>query len=202
MEAPGKTEETILSSALKVFKQKGFDGTTVQDISDEAGTTKSMVNYYFRSKEKLFLHIFIREFKNLFSSLAYYEGEDIPLKEKIRKIVELDIDRLIEIPDLPVFIFTEINHNPEIVFRNIHDIPVGIFLGNLNKQIAREVKDGKIKNIRAEDLMINIQSLTIFPFLAKPMMIRILGMNEKSFKEFLLQRKKEIPEIIWQSIRL
>ena len=48
------TEENIRNAAHKIFHQTGFDGTSVQDIASEAGTTKSMVNYYFRTKEKLF----------------------------------------------------------------------------------------------------------------------------------------------------
>ncbi len=196
------TEETILNAALKIFKQKGFDGTTVQDIAVEAGTTKSMVNYYFRSKEKLFLNIFYTEFKNLFSSLASFIGSDLPLKSKIEKIVEIDIDRLSEIPDLPIFILTEVNHNPDIVFKNLGSFPIDLLISGLSKQISEEVHNGKIKYIDAKELLINIQSLTIYPFLAKPMLINVLGLTENNFKEMLIKRKKDVPEIIWQSLAI
>ena len=56
------TEQLILEAATKVFNEKGYDGTTVQDIADAANTTKSMVNYYFRSKEKLFGVVFKNQF--------------------------------------------------------------------------------------------------------------------------------------------
>lgn len=63
-------EEMILASARKQFSRKGFAGASLQEIAKEAGTTKSMVNYYYRSKEKLFDSIFLSEFRNLFSSIA------------------------------------------------------------------------------------------------------------------------------------
>ena len=48
------TEERIKAAARKVFHQKGFAGTRTRDIAEEAGINHAMLNYYFRSKEKLF----------------------------------------------------------------------------------------------------------------------------------------------------
>src|ERR1700755_1630658 len=43
----------ILETAEKLFAKKGFDGTSVRDIAEEAGVNIAMISYYFRSKEKL-----------------------------------------------------------------------------------------------------------------------------------------------------
>ncbi len=195
------SEEIILQAAHKIFKQKGFDGATVQDIATEAGTPKSMVNYYFRSKEKLFSGIFHREFINFLSGLVTFVNSNATLKEKIQKIVALDIDRLTQIPELPVFIINEIHRNPEIVFKNIESIPVKKMLAGLNEQINLELKKGTIKKINAEDLLINIQSLTIFPILAKPMLMKIFTLNEKSYAAMMEKRKTDVVDIVWQSIK-
>ena len=196
------TEENIKNAAHKIFTQKGFVGTSVQDIATKAGTTKSMVNYYFRTKEKLFIEIFHEEFRKLFSGIGIYLSSELSLKEKIEKLVAFDIEKLSEIPDLPIFILTELHHNPEIIFENIESKNVQSLFSLLNKQIAEEVAKGTIRSIEARDLIINIQSLTIFPFLGKPMMMRLFGLDETGFNEMLQRRKKEIPEIIWNSIKL
>ena len=196
------TEGIIRNAAQKVFKQKGFDGTSVQEIATEAGTTKSMVNYYFRSKENLFNEIFHNEYRNLFAGIGFFITADLSLKEKIEKIVAFDIDKLCEIPDLPIFILTELHHNPEIVFKNIENLPILTVLSGLNKQISEEVATGTIRFIEGRDLILNIQALTIFPFIGKPLMMRIFGLDEAAFKEILQQRKIEIPEIIWNSIKI
>ena len=200
-EPPKNSEEIILQAAHKIFKQKGFDGATVQDIATEAGAPKSMVNYYFRSKEKLFSGIFHREFINFLSGLVTFVNSNATLKEKIKKIVALDIDRLTQIPELPVFIINEIHRNPEIVFKNIESIPVKKLLAGLNEQINLELKKGTIKKITAEDLLINIQSLTIFPILAKPMLMKIFTLNEKAYASMMEKRKTDVVDIIWQSIK-
>jgi AcrR family transcriptional regulator len=64
------TENAILETARKQFGARGFSGVSLQDIAADAGTTKSMINYYFRSKEKLFSRVFHEEFRKLFTSIG------------------------------------------------------------------------------------------------------------------------------------
>lgn len=196
------TEELILKAAEKLFEEKGFDGTSVQDIALAAGVTKSMVNYYFRSKEKLFSTIFHREYKTLLSGVAMFLASDTSLKDKIANIVALDTDRLTKMPNLPIFVVTEIHRNPEIVFKNLDDLPVVQMFNKLDFLIEKEVKNGTIKAIKGKDLLLNIQSLTIFPFMAKPMLMRLFNMDEQGFNKMLQSRKKEVVDLVWNSIKV
>src|SRR5690606_34311205 len=43
----------ILLAAERLFATKGFDGTSVRDIANEANVNVAMINYYFGSKDKL-----------------------------------------------------------------------------------------------------------------------------------------------------
>ena len=58
MELNTQTEQKILEAAEKVFYRNGKAGTSMQDIADEAGITRTSLNYYFRSKDKLFESVF------------------------------------------------------------------------------------------------------------------------------------------------
>lgn len=194
------TEQLIIESARKHFSARGYSGVSLQDIAADAGTTKSMVNYYFRSKEKLFSFIFLTEFQLLFSSIAAYLQEEMPLREKINKIVSLDVDKLLKMPELPLFILSEMHRNPDLVLKHLAHIPIDHLLLQLDKQIRKEVKQGMIRYIPPRELMINIQSLTIFPFLSKPMMTMRLGYTEKTFAALMLKRKQDIVDTIWKSI--
>lgn len=49
-----ETRERILKIACEVFAKQGFRDTTVRDICEQAGVNVAAVNYYFRSKEKLY----------------------------------------------------------------------------------------------------------------------------------------------------
>lgn len=48
------TKEALLASAIEIFSQKGFDGTTVKDLSEAAGVNISLVSYHFGGKEGLY----------------------------------------------------------------------------------------------------------------------------------------------------
>ena len=51
------TEEKIKAAARKVFMEKGYGASRTRDIAEEAGINLALLNYYFRSKEKLFNEI-------------------------------------------------------------------------------------------------------------------------------------------------
>jgi len=105
-------------------------------------------------------------------------------------------------PDLPIFVLTELHHNPEIIFKGMEGIRVSIGMSLLNNQIKAEAAKGTIKVVEARNLILNIQALTIYPFLGKPIFMRVHGLDEKGFNEMLQQRKKEIPDIIWNWMKI
>ena len=49
--------ERVLETAIGIFAQKGYAGTSVREIAEQAGVSKPMLYYYFKSKEGLFLAI-------------------------------------------------------------------------------------------------------------------------------------------------
>ena len=52
------THDRILSAAQKLFADRGFDATSVRDITTEAGCNVASVNYHFGGKDKLYLETF------------------------------------------------------------------------------------------------------------------------------------------------
>jgi hypothetical protein len=52
------------------------------------------------------------------------------------------------------------------------------------------------------DLFLNIQALTIFPFIARPMVINLLKLSEDEYLVMLEHRKKSVVEFIWNAIKV
>ena len=79
VKTPENTEEKIIRAARKVFIQKGMDGARMQGIADEAGINKSLLHYYFRSKDKLFSRVFSEAFNDIIemSDSVFAVAEDI-----------------------------------------------------------------------------------------------------------------------------
>ena len=194
------TEQVILQTARRIFIQKGLAGARMQDIADQAGFNKALVHYYFTSKDTLFDLVFEQEFGHFFSNLATIVSSNLPLFEKIENIVSLDIERMTLFPGLPNFVLNEMSRNPEVILKRLKKIPVEKVLDGFQKQINSEVKKGNIKKISAEQLFINIQSLCIFPFIARPMIKGLMKMDEKTYLTMIRKRKTEVSQFIINAI--
>lgn len=195
------TEELILQEARKAFIQKGLAGARMQDIADKAGINKALVHYYFKSKENMFTIIFEQEFEKFFSHLATVLSADIPLFEKIEQVVSLDIERLSQFPDIPLFVINELSQNPGRMTKRFKQMRTENVLDIFQRQINHEVKKRMIKKITAQQLLINIQSLSVFPIMAKPMIKKVMQLTEKQYQQMIQLRKKEVAAFIINAIK-
>jgi TetR/AcrR family transcriptional regulator len=195
------TEEKILEASKNVFLLKGFEGARMQEIADEAGINKSLLHYYFRTKEKLFEMVFENAVSKMIPNLFGILNSDISLFEKIEKFFEVHIGFLQSNQFLPTFIMHEINQNPKKVIRifaeQTKDLPM-----KFGFQIMEEIEKGNIVKLDPFQLIINMVSLSVFPFAAKPLVEHILTTSSGSdYDEFLEARKKTLPEFVINSIR-
>lgn len=113
------TEEKILLAARKVFLNKGMDGARMQDIADEAGINKALLHYYFRSKDKLFEHIFLEVASSMLPRIFTIFQSDDPLFVKIEKFCETYISQEIKTPYVPIFILNEVNRQPQAFLKKV-----------------------------------------------------------------------------------
>ena len=190
----------ILEAARKVFLTKGMAGARMQDIADEAGINKALLHYYFRDKDKLFETIFLEEAKKFFPKINNIFNSDEPLFKKFEQFADEYIEEMIENPYLPWFVMNEINRDPD---QFMYKIWGKDNLPNPSKflaQIEKEVKKGTIKRISPMHLLMNLLGMTIFPFVAKPMILRNMRLDDLQFRAAMEQRKKEIPKFIIDAI--
>jgi hypothetical protein len=195
------TEEIILEAAKKVFHKKGFDGARMQEIADEAGINKSLLHYYFRSKEKLFEAIFQDAFKQFLPKIGEALISDKSLFEIITLFVNGYIEMLIKNPYLPIFVVNEINRNPDKIIDIIKNSGVNPI--KLESIIISEIKKGTIININPKHLIINILSMCVFPILTRPIITGFLFNNDTALvQEFIEERKSQVTSFVINSIKL
>ncbi len=195
------TEQTILAAARKVFTTKGMAGARMQDIADEAAINKAMLHYYFKDKEKLFEVIFLQEAQKFFPKINRIFESDAALFVKIEAFVNEYIDEMMESPYLPWFILNELNRDADRFLTRIWNMANRPKPAKFLEQIEKEVKKGTIKRTNPVHLLMNLLSMTIFPFVAKPMLTRNLHLSELHFRQMMEERRKEIPKFIIDSIK-
>ncbi len=199
MEQNINTEEKILNAAKKIFILKGMEGARMQEIADEAGINKSLLHYYFRSKEKLFEAVFRNTFSKFIPKIDVLLSSSKSLEDKIKEFVLEYLELLQKNPHLPQFILQEINRNPDrlVELMNLVGIKKIDLLGHLDKML----NESNIKRVNAKHLFINLISMCIFPFVARPILEHVIFDDQHdSFEKLIEERKTEVPKFIINSI--
>jgi len=192
---PKTTEEKIKAAARSVFHKKGYAATRTRDIAEAAGINLALLNYYFRSKEKLFSIIMTETLTRFVRNMSFVlNGGTTSLDEKLAQVASGYIDLILKEPEVPVFILTEIRNNPE---KLLEKIPVREILlkSVFIKQHAAAVAAGDIKQPDVLHFLVNLIGLIVFPFVAKPMIMGITGTAPERFNQLMEDRKKLIP--VW-----
>ncbi|MBN2890949.1 MAG: TetR/AcrR family transcriptional regulator [Bacteroidales bacterium] len=200
------TEEKILDAANKIFVEKGLDGTRMQEIADEAKMNKSLLHYYYRSKEKLFSEVFNRVIKTFLPNTIKIFDTDKSLFEKIEIFVSEYISLLEKNPFIPMFVLHELSKKPTKIADTFSEFFSSLKNNQLEKiktQIQIEIQKGTIRPIGVEQIIVNILSLCIFPFAAKPIIAKLFfDDDKKNYKNFIEERKTEVADFVIQSIRI
>jgi AcrR family transcriptional regulator len=189
-EADTSTEEKIKRAARKVFMQKGFSATRTRDIAEESGINLALLNYYFRSKEKLFNQVMSEKMQQFFGVLfPVINDPSTKLETKIELIVSNYIDLLSQNPELPLFVLSEMKGPPDHL-RKI--LPVEKLTPKVS--FIQQLQERR-PDINPAHFLMNILGMTVFPFIARPAfgMIGILIKND--FETIIEERRKLIP--VW-----
>jgi len=91
-ELPVKPEapirEELMRAALKLFTQRGYSATTVRELVEEAGVTKPVLYYYFRSKEGLFLELMRTHFGRLEAMVDVYRKGEGSVRSRLMAMLD------------------------------------------------------------------------------------------------------------------
>ena len=142
----------------------------------------------------MFEVVFEERFREFFSGLVEILQSEQDLTAKIRAIIDHDIAMISKHPHLPLFILQEVNQNPDRIRSFIQKMGAtpGTILNRFNQQVADEVKKGAIRKITGIQIMMNILSLCIYPFIARPMIQFMNGLSNADFEALMQNRKEEV----------
>ena len=202
------TEDRILDAAHAVFLRRGTSGARMQEVADEAGVNKALLHYYFRSKDRLAQAVFRRAMQTLLPAVLEALRGDDPIPEKVRRVVAIELDTLRANPFLPGYILGELTHQPERIHQLFESVSglrteqIGSqVLARLEAQLSAEARAGRLRPIAAEEFVLNLLSLMIFPFAGRPLLGVMLGLGEGEFDAMMERRKASLPEFILNALR-
>ena len=189
------TEEKIKKAARSIFYRKGYAATRTRDIAEEAQINLALLNYYFRSKEKLFQLIMTETLLGFYQHMGgVFNDENTSLEKKTQLFAEKYIDLLITEPEMPMFIMSEIrNHGAQILDKlpTANSILQSVFI----TQFEAAVRQGKILEPNPLHFLMNLTGLVVFPFMNAPVLKKVGQLSDDQFDALMRERKKRIP--IW-----
>jgi AcrR family transcriptional regulator len=186
-------KDHILDVAERVFSELGFDGASTRTISGEAGVNMAMLNYYFGSKEGLFLAVFQRKIVS-FQDLMKNLGNDNTMTAwaKIEKYIELYTQRVVNNNCFQKMLYQELamqrrgelsDQITEILMKNTSEV---------KKLLLEGVNNGEFKSdIDVEMVIATIYGTKNFIVNSPQLTSKVLGFdiqNEKLLEERLKPR--------------
>jgi AcrR family transcriptional regulator len=195
------TEEKIFEAATEVFLDKGMDGARMQEIANRAGINKALLHYYYRTKDRLFEAVFMLTVNQMFKKFAPVLDESLSLEDKIRFFYKQHITFLKKNPRLPLFILNEINRNPERIKKMIKNFDIKHLWTTIEAQHRDELEKYNISPETLPQLMTSIAAISLFPFVAKPIVSAILMEIGTNFNDYLKMREDFAADFTIRAIR-
>jgi len=178
-------EEEIIMAAEDEFFSNGYDACSTATIAKRAGVTHAMVNYYFRSKEKLFLQILDRHVQDLLLALRPLMQADGNVGTVVVAASSVIFDKINEDRRFP-FLLSDISRtHPEFLLKYRETVST-VFVERMRSHAAR----------LDECILSTVLTLASAPFMTIPALQNVAGMSEEEIDSWLAGRKEEMKRIL------
>lgn len=150
-------KSSILQAASQLFCELGYDATTTREIARLSGANMAMINYYFGSKEGVFMEVMNERISGFMIQLKTIEGEDISSIEKLNRIIDSYVNRVLKNPSFYKLLYREISLSQRpIVYKKIVEAIERNFL-IIENVIHEGIKNGSFNPIDVSMLIVSIK---------------------------------------------
>ena len=194
------TEKQIIAAARQLFFKEGRFKATTQEIANAAGVNRTLVNYYFRSRDVLFEKILKEANDSIDARMLTVIDASTSFREKVEHLIDVFIEQSVNYPYLDVYIVTRMNDDAALVKDVIKESDFRRQQGRVKDflhDIETEMAKGTIQADSPLDFFLNLMALLSYPAAVQPMMKRLLQMNNKQYSQVLANRKQVIMKTLF-----
>lgn len=102
-----KTKRKIFETSMKLFAQKGYDATSIEEITATVGVAKGTLYYHFSSKEEIFNFLIEEGIKLLQNSIDIKTSKLSSYIDKIKAIVLIQIKIVVKYEDIITILLSQ-----------------------------------------------------------------------------------------------
>lgn len=191
-------EEEILLAAEEEFFTNGYDASSTAAIAKRAGVTHAMVNYYFRTKEKLFAKILDDHIRELLKGLKALMMEDGDIVEVSVQTALVIFDKLNEDRRVPYLISDISRTHPDFLlqYKETFDTTCRDSIRMHSERLEKAIAAGKVKPCSMKDIYNTVLSLSTSPFFNIPLLQNVAGLSPERIDSYLKERREEMVRLI------
>ncbi len=153
-----KTKRKIFETAMQLFADKGYEATSIEEITATVGVAKGTLYYHFSSKEEIFNFLVEEGMKLLKNSIQIKTDKVSSYIDKIRAIILIQIKVIVKYESLITIILSQMWGKEE---RNKRSRQYVFEYLNIVEKIVREgIEKGEIIDRDPEVIASEIFSLT------------------------------------------
>lgn len=104
----------ILDAAVRVFARKGYHGSRVGDIAEEAGIAHGLLYHYFSSKEEVLATVFRENWRRLLEAFHQVEASGEPALDQLGRVAKILLRSWRDDPDLVRVMVREVARSPHL----------------------------------------------------------------------------------------
>ncbi len=112
--AQEEKRRVILDAAVRVFARRGYHGSRVGDIAEEAGIAHGLLYHYFASKEEVLATVFRENWGRLLEAFHQVEASGEPAPEQLRRVAKILLRSWRDDPDLVRVMVREVARSPHL----------------------------------------------------------------------------------------
>ncbi len=190
-----QTEDIIKQAAKKLFFSEGKFKATTQEIANAAGVNRTLINYYFRSRDNLFNIVFDEAQKQEHEKSESILHSTITFKEKIANYIDYTLSVALEYPYLEIYLVTQINQG--CVYKDHEQIDK--IMKIFDVELKNEIEQGRVDPIESIQFILNLISMISFPVSMRPLIQESMKLNDKEYNKILSDRKEIILKTLFKS---
>lgn len=193
------TEVQLKEQAKVLFFVLGNMTATCQEIADFAGVKRTLVNYYFRSRENLLRVVYHEIVCDMKQALDQVYISEATFEHKIEQFIACCVSFRLRYPFFEIFNVNEIGNkmqNKASIMQPVPSPKLACFI----KEIEREMEAGTIEKSNPYNFLLNLMSLISYPITLKPLYAEVYGMTDLEYDEVLTERKALIKKILFKNL--
>ena len=186
-----KTKRKIFETSMKLFAEKGYDATSIEEITATVGVAKGTLYYHFSSKEEIFQFLVEEGVKLLKNSIAIKTSKLTNSLDKIKAIVLIELKVLVKYESFMTIILSEIwgtSQRSKMCRDYVFD-----YIQMIQEIVEEGIKKGELQednpNVIASGIFGFVCSSLIYK-LRREKNIEVIELYKEIEKSFILKLKK------------